>query len=152
MSKQRNDDNFALNFKIDSLNNDITIGRTKYFAKSDYLKSDSIPNLKKENFVDNVASFEYDDTIFYKPKLFDKAIVDEDYEVDGAQNTPIFILKTVPIFMYYYQVKTCGKVGLTKLKNKFLNNIINTNNELYYLEKPIKVKDKQYKVNIYRFE
>ncbi|WP_300671054.1 hypothetical protein [Soonwooa sp.] len=152
MSKQRNDDDFAFNFKIDSLNNDITIGKTKYFAKSDYLKFDSIPNLKEENFVDKVASFEYDDTVFYKPYLFDKAIVDKDYKVDGAQNSPLFVIKTVPLFMYYYQVRTRGKVGLTKLKNKFINNIINANNELYYLEKPVKVKDKQYKVEIYRIE
>lgn len=151
-STQRSDYDFRLNFKIDSLTNDIIIGKTKYFTKSNYLKNDSIPNLKSDDFFDPYGKFEYDDTVFYKAERLDKIVYDTETKIDGAQNSPIFGLKNVPSFLYYYKIKTKGKEGLTKMDNKLLPEIVTVKGNLYYVENPIKLSNNQYKINIYKIE
>lgn len=152
ISTQRSDYDFRLNFKIDSLTNDIIVGKTKYFAKSNYLKIDSIPNLKTDDFFDPYGKFEYDDIVFYKAELLDKIVYNTETKIDGVQNSPIFGLKNVPSFLYYYKIKTKGKEGLTKMDNKLLPEIVTVKDNLYYVEDPVKLSDNQNKINIYKIE
>jgi hypothetical protein len=145
------DTDFKLNFQIDSTDN-ITIGKHKYLANSDYFQSDSIPNLRKEDWIDPSKTFEYQDKIFYKPELFEKIAVKSETEITGVQNSPIIGFKNVPIFMNYYKVKHHNKVGLTKVYGGFLPEIVTAKNQMYYIKQTSNSKNKKLGLTIYKIE
>ena len=153
---QWTDNDFKLNFKIDS-NNDLTIGKHKFQAKYNYRKQETISNFKEEYGNDTIFStyIGYKLSGYFTPTPFDQIVVNSERKLTGTQNSPILIPENKPLFLTYYELKFKNKIGHTKLNNKDIPKFIKLNNDLYFIEqenKTIDDKNKVLKIKIYKLE
>lgn len=162
---QRNwiDNDFKINFDIDKNNDDLTIGKRKYFAKSNYLKYDSISNFNDYKLVDTVFYEDYynnncfHDNNFYYPDSFDKIIIDSKAKSTAEANhlISIFTWKYDPVYLNYYKIKHKNKIGLTKVTGNIEPIFIKLKDELYYIEEKhvkINAKKRTEKIIVYKIQ
>ena len=154
------DNDFKINFEIDKNNNDLTIGKHKYSAKSNYYKEKTITNLKNENdttFYKYLNDIIYLDDINYKATVFDQATIKSRVKSGAVANSPgsIFIWEYQPVYLTYYKFKYKNKIGLTKVYDKEMPVFIKLNEELYYINREDNFTDKKnktLKIAIYKIE
>lgn len=154
---QWSDDDFKLNFKIDKLNNDLTIGKHKFFAKSNYYKQDAISDYKNEYGNDTVFSSYLGSKLsgYFQPTSFERILVASKSKIGGAQNSPFLIKEYEPIYLSYYNLNFKNKTGRTKVYDSDPPSFIKLKDELYYFEQEnitIDEKNKILKIIIYKIE
>lgn len=152
------DDDFKLNFKIDSLNN-LTIGKHIFFAKSNYYEQDVVSNFKDHIHNDTLFSHYLDDKLtgYFEPFADDVVIIDRNFESGGVAHEPLSVLafESVPVYLKYYKIKHKNKVGLTKIYDGSRPQFIKLNDEIYFIKEENKVideKNKILKIKIYKIK
>lgn len=129
------DKDFSFNFDLDDKKN-LTIGKRKYEAKTNYSEFKAIANVKDV------------DTLFtpwvqgaFAPKTdadleaFDEVTIGSNAGVGGAENSPIVVLEYGPVPLTYYRLNYKEKQGLTKIdfrKEKYPL-LIRTKSTLFYV-------------------
>jgi hypothetical protein len=157
------DDDFKINFEIDIGNNDLTIGKRKYFASSNYSKYETLSTVTDSTRVDSIfyKYFGYEvyskDKIFYNPIDFDKIIIDSKTVSHAKPHSALSAITWTyePVYLTYYKVRYKNKVGLTKITDYNAPIFLKCNEELYFLdEKIIKNKDstETQKISVYKIE
>lgn len=146
------DEDFKINFKIDSLNN-LTIGKHKFYAKSNYYKQDTISNFKDQFGNDTIFSHYINDKLtgYFQPFSDDYVVIDSKNTSNGLH----FSFKNKPIYLRYYKINYKNKVGLTKVYDGPDPEFIKLNDEFYYIKKEnrtIDEKNKILKIIIYKIE
>ena len=146
------DEDFKINFKIDSINN-LTIGKRKFYAKSNYYKQDLNSNFKNQFGDDTIFSHYISDELkgYFKPFSDDNVIIDS----KNASNGLHFTFKNTPLYLKYYKINYKNKVGFTKVYDAPGPEFIKLNDELYYIKeenRTIDEKIKILKIVIYKIE
>lgn len=131
------DKDFSFNFDLDKDRN-LTIGKRKYQAKTDYrefkLMADSnannIDTLFKPWRQGASADFNFSDL-----KAFDEVTIGSKGGLGGNETMPIFSLEYDPVPLTYYGLVYKGKRGLTKIdfRNEQYPLTIRTKNALFYV-------------------
>ena len=160
---QWQDDDFKINFEIDLDNNDLTIGKRKYLASSNYSNYDALPGYADSTRVDTIfyKDFGYEtftkDKNFYSPIGFDKVIIDSKTVGNAKAHSALSALSWEyrPVYLTYYKVKYKNKVGLTKVNDNKMPMFFKCKEELYFLDK-ILLKNNNHteteKISIYKIE
>lgn len=153
---QWTDKDFELNFDIDN-NNNLTIGKYQFSAKSNYKKKESINNLKKLNDSTFHKSIYNYVNLNEKAKIFDQVIIGSRLKSGAVAHSPgsIFIWKYQPIYLKYYKIKYKNKFGLTKVYDGLPPIFLKLNDELYYIkdeDKYIDENNRIFKMVIYKIE
>lgn len=157
------DYDFKLIFDIDKKNDNLMIGKRKYYAKSNYLKYDSISNTNNFKIVDSIfydGFFNLDcinDRNFIYPDSFDSVIIDSKLKSGAVMGSTvsIFTWQHVPIYLNYYKIKYKNKIGLTKSIDSIQPIFVKLKDDLYYIEdKYLKINDKNriQKIIIYKIQ
>jgi len=156
------DDDFKINFEIDTENNDLTIGKRKYFASSNYSKYDISPKVTDSTKVDSIFFSDFGfqrykkDKNFYGPTSFDEVIIDSKRVSTAVAHSPISAGWTYqPVVLTYYKVKYKNKVGLTKVTHNNTPMFFKCKEELYFIDEVmIKNNDntKTQKISVYKME
>lgn len=157
------DDDFKINFEIDLDNNDLTIGKRKYFASSNYSNYDTLPTFADSTRVDSMfyKDFGYEryikDKNFYDPIGFDKVIIDSKTVGNAKPHSALsaFTWQYQPVYLTYYKVKYKNKVGLTKVTDNRMPMFFRCKEDLYFLDQIfIKNKDntETQKISVYKME
>lgn len=157
------DDDFKFNFEIDTENNDLTIGKRKYFASSNYSNYDISPTVTDSTKVDSIFYDDYGfetykkDKNFYEPISFDKVIIDSKIESGAAPHSPISALAWgyEPVYLTYYKIRYKNKIGLTKVTDNNTPMFFKCKEELYFIDEVmIENNDntKTQKISVYKMK
>lgn len=157
------DDDFKINFEIDSENNDLTIGKRKYFASSNYSNYDISPTFTDSTKVDSIfyQSFGFEtyikDKNFYEPISFDNVIIDSKRVSSAKAHSAISALgwEYQPVYLTYYKVKHKNKIGLTKVIHNNTPMFFKCKEELYFIDEVMMKNDdntKTQKISVYKME
>lgn len=156
------DNDFKINFDIDRSNNDLIIGKRRFYSNSKYLRYDTLPKFIDSTRVDSVFydGFGFDPVLgvdIYKPKPFEIIVIDSEAVSNAAENSAIsiFTWRYRPIYLSYYKVRHKNKVGLTKVTGLRRPTFVKCKGDLYFIDKDyVTNKDctKTEKVLIYKVE